>query len=363
MAINQELHSDLAVAPGEFLAEVLENRRMSQADLARRMGRPVQAINEIVKGEKAIMPETAIQLEQVLGVPAHIWTGLEAEFQLVRARLREEQQNSREVKLLEEIPYPQLVKLGVVQAVRGGMEQIRQLKSFFGVASLENLAQVNSFSSAFRVSRKKQASPYALAAWLRCGEIQASGLATKPFARDGLKAELTKIRRLTNEKPEAFAPALKQTLADCGVALVILPHLPKTYAHGATFWPSQDKAVIVMSIRGSWADIFWFSLFHELGHVLLHNSRMTFIEDEGEAVPETAKQEEEADRFAANVLIPNEKHTQIASQRPASPEEIVAFARIAGIHPGIVVGRLQHDGLIPLATPLNRLRVRLKWAG
>ncbi len=128
-------------------------------------------------------------------------------------------------------------------------------------------------------------------------------MAAKSFAREGLKAELTNIRRLTNEKPETFAPALKQALADCGVALVVLPHLPKTYAHGATFWLSQDKAVVLMSIRGSWADIFWFSLFHELGHVLLHNSRMTFIEGAGMAMPETAQQEEEADRFAANVLI------------------------------------------------------------
>ena len=223
------------------------------------------------------------------------------------------------------------------------------------------MAQVRTYSPAFRVSRKKEASPYALAAWLRCGEIRASAIETKPFSRDGLKAGLAEIRRLTNDPPARFASALKNALADYGVALVILPHLPRTYAHGATFWLSPGKAVVMMSIRGSWADIFWFSLFHELGHVLLHGNRMTFIED-GDSDPEVVKQEEAADRFAANVLIPPEKHAQLTSLPLATAERMVACARTMGIHPGIVVGRLQHDGLVSQMTPLNRLRTRLKWS-
>ena len=361
MTTDKVVHSDLAIPPGEFLAEILESRRISQAELARRMGRPVQAINEIVKGEKAITPETAIQLEQVVGVPAHVWTGLEAECQLVRARAQEAQQVTQETNLLDEISYLHLVKLGVVQSVRSGAERIGQLKTFFEVASLENLAQVSAYRPAFRVSQKKEASPYALAAWLRCGELRAADIKTKPFSREGLKTGLVKIRRLTNDTPEAFTPALKNALADFGVAMVILPHLPRTYAHGATFWLSPEKAVVMMSIRGSWSDIFWFSLFHELGHVLLHGNRKTFIED-GDSDPEIVKQEEAANRFAADVLIPPEKHALLTSLRLATAGNIMACAQTMGIHPGIVVGRLQHEGLVPLVTPLNRLRTRLKWA-
>ena len=151
MTTDKVLHSDLVIPPGEFLTEILESRRISQAELSRRMGRPVQAINEIVKGEKAITSETAIQLEQVLGVPAHIWTGMEAECQLVRARAQEARQDTQETNLLDEISYPHLVRLGVVQTVRGGAERIGQLKAFFGVASLENLGQVRAYSPAFRV--------------------------------------------------------------------------------------------------------------------------------------------------------------------------------------------------------------------
>jgi HTH-type transcriptional regulator/antitoxin HigA len=248
-----------------------------------------------------------------------------------------------------------------VETVRNNVEKIGQLKKFFGVASLENLAQVRTYSPAFRVSRRKEASPFALAAWLRCGELRAGGTETKPFSRNGLETGLVAIRRLTNDSVERFAPVLENKLADCGVVLVILPHLPKTYAHGATFWLSSEKAVVMMSIRGSWADIFWFSLFHELGHLLLHGNRMTFIED-GDSIPEIAKQEDAADRFAADTLVPPDKHAQLSSLTPITAEKIITCARTMGIHPGILVGRLQHDGLISQVTPLNRLRARLKWA-
>ena len=83
--VDQSIMSDLAIPPGEYLEEVLEELGLNQAEVARRMGRPPQAVNEIIKGEKAITPETSIQLEKVLGVPAYIWVGLEAEYRLIRA--------------------------------------------------------------------------------------------------------------------------------------------------------------------------------------------------------------------------------------------------------------------------------------
>ena len=360
MTTNPVYHSDLAIPPGEYLAEVLAARQISQAELSRRMGRPMQAINEIIKGDKAITPETAIQLEQVLGVPAHIWTGMEAEYQLVRARANEAQQVAGETSLLEEISYPHLVKMGVVPAVREGSEKIARLKEFFGVAALENLPQVKAYSPAFRVAGERKVSPYALAAWLRCGEIKAREIETKTYSKDGLERVLEQIRRMTNEPPETFEPALKSLLADCGVALVILPHLPKTYAHGATFWIAEDKAVLMMSIRGSWADIFWFSLFHELAHILLHDKRATFIED-GNNDPMIKRQENEANRFAADRLIPPAQHDDFAKIPLHTASAIRSFAQELGIPAGIVVGRLQHDGVIPQKTPLNGLRTRLKW--
>jgi len=360
MMTDKTYHSDVAIPPGEYLAEVLEARLISQAELSRRMGRPMQAINEIVKGEKVITPETAIQLEQVLGVPAHIWTGMEAEYQLVKARANEIQQVAGETSVLKEISYPHLAKMGVVRAVRDAGEKIAELKKFFGVAALENLENVKAYSPAFRVAEKRKASSYALAAWLRCGAVKADEIKTQPYTKKALELVLEKILRLTIESPENFESILKNLLANCGVALIIQPHLPKTYAHGATFWLTEHKAVLMMSIRGSWADIFWFSLFHELGHILLHDKRATFIED-GNCAPEVKKQEVEADQFAADNLIPRAWHDEFVKIPLRTAASIRAFAQDINIHAGVVVGRLQHDRIISQATPLNSLRMRLKW--
>jgi len=361
MTTEKIIHSDLAIPPGEYLAEVLESRGISQAEIGRRMGRPAQAINEIIKGEKAITADTALQLERALDVPAHIWTGLESQYQLVLSRQDEEKQLKQDFPLLNQIPYADLARMGFIISVKGSLEKVRVLQHFFGVSSLGNLPNVKAYSPAFRCSQKKQASPYALATWLKCGEMRGREMATKPYARESLKSKLAVIRGLSVKPPHEFEPKLKQFLADCGVALVMLPHLSKTYANGATFWISPEKAVLLMSIRESWADIFWFSLFHNLAHILLHDKRMTFIEA-GDAKPEFKEQEQEANRFAADHLIPPEAYAELRNSAFSNPQVIQALAEKVEIHAGIIVGRLQYDKLIPQNSVLNKLRIRFTWA-
>jgi HTH-type transcriptional regulator / antitoxin HigA len=360
MTTERMIHSDLAIPPGEYLAEVLKARGISQAEIGRRMGRPLQAINEIIKGDKAITPDTALQLERALDVPAHIWTGLEAQYQLVLARQDEEKQLHQDVPLLKQIPYFDLVRLGFVESVKDSIGKVRVLQRFFGVSSLGNLPDVKAYGPAFRCSQKSKASPYALAAWLKCGEIRGHEMVTKPYSREALKSKLAVIRGLSLKSPKEFEPELKQLLADCGVVLAMLPHLSKTYANGATFWISPEKAVLLMSIRGSWADIFWFSLFHELAHILRHDKRMTFIED-GDANPEVKEQEMEADLFAADQLIPSKAYKELEKSTFHSPQVIQTMAQKIGIHAGIIVGRLQYDRYVPQNSLLNKLRARFTW--
>ena len=358
METNQQYHSDLAIAPGEYLLEASTELGLNQADLAKRMGRPVQAISEIVKGIKAITPDTALQLEQVLGVPAHIWTGLEADYQLIRARAQAQQQMEKEAKDISRFPYAEMAKHGWVSKTRKPVEKVRELRQFYGVASLENLPQVRSYAPAFRKSKHQNLSQEALAAWLRAGTLLAEQIETKPFDKKVLKALLPELRKLTLNRA-SFQQKLTQMLAEAGVALVILPHLAKTYTHGATFWVSPEKAVLMMTIRGSWADIFWFSLFHEIGHILLHDKRRIFLED-GEADKETKQQEQQADEFASNILIPVKAYTAFIKKADFSVQSIKAFAKTLGIAPGIVCGRLQHDEHLP--PNFHLLREKYKWA-
>ena len=346
MRTREEIHSDLAVPPGEFLAEVLEDLGMSQADLARRMGRPAQAINEIVRGTKSLTPETALQLERVVGVPAHIWLGLEAEYRLVRARQAEAQELTQEAQLLDAFPYKEMANLSCVAPVRKAEDKVRELRRFFGVATLAQLGEVPAYAPAFRVGGSaRQPSSYGLAAWLHCGYVQAREAEVLTFDEAKLRAMIPALRELTLAPAETVASILRARLGDCGVVFTLFPRFPKTYAHGATFWVTpREKAVLLSSIRGKWADIFWFSLFHELGHVILHgNATFVEIEDKRET---RGSAEEEADAFARDGLLPAVEYAVFVAAQDFSAPAIARFAASVAIHPGVVVGRLQHEGLL-----------------
>ena len=246
---------------------------MSQADLARRMGRPSQAINEIAHGKKAITPETAIQLEKVTGVPAHVWTGLEEEYRLILAQEEEEELLKREAELVDVELFRSMARLGWVAAARRPEDKARELCNYFGVASLAFLKDAKLSGHAFRIANREEASSLALAAWLRKAELSARTIRTEPYDATGFMGALTDLRSYSLLPPGGWQSALSERLASVGVALVVQPHLPKTFANGATFWTSPDKVVVVLSLRGAWADILWFTLFHELGHVRLHGKR------------------------------------------------------------------------------------------
>src|SRR5438132_9208793 len=152
---------------------------------------------------------------------------------------------------------------GWVKRTRDPLDRVRELLGFFGVASLRQVTRAE--AAAFRRSTKIKASPETLAAWLRQGEREGQRITTAVFSPDRLRKTLREIRALTMLGPETFQPRLTTLLADSGVAVVVIPDLPRTGAQGATRWLGPDKALVQMSIRYSWDDIFWFSLFHELG--------------------------------------------------------------------------------------------------
>lgn len=354
---TEKIYSDLPIPPGEYLAEVLEEKGFTQKELADRMGRPAQAICEIVKGEKAITPETALQLERTLGVPSYIWTSLEDGYRIIKARQAENAALEKEIPLLEEVPYSDLAGRGYIKKTPDKRHQVRECQTFYGVASLANLDRVNAYGAAFRQSKARRASSLALAAWIRCAEVEAAKRETPPFQKTRLKVRLEEIRRLTLIPPEDSIERLRASLLESGVNFVLLPHFAKTYAHGAVLWPDPKHPVLVLSIRGKWADLFWFSLFHELGHILLHGNKEIIDAESGE----TDKKEFEADRFASDRLIPTVPYERFLARAKYDEAAISSFAAEIGIHPGILIGRLQHDRKLPFKTLLNEMRPRLDW--
>jgi len=327
---------------------------MSQAELADRAGRPKKTVNEIIKGKAPITTETALQLEKVLGIPASFWNNRERDYRAFIARQHEKENLREQTNWLSKIPCRAMIKAGWIRSFSDKVEQLEEVLSFFGVASPEQWAEIwEGKQVVFRKSKAFKSDPGAVAAWLRKGELIAQNMRCKRYSGEQFKAALRKLREITVEPPAAFQPKLEESCAQSGVAVVFVPELPKTRASGATRWLAPDKALIQLSLRYKSDDHLWFTFFHEAGHIVLHGKRSVFIEDDGG----TSLEEEEANRFAANTLIPKREYQQFLSLGDFGKASVKHFARKMNVAPGIIVGRLQHDEHIPHSS-LNDLKQR-----
>jgi len=349
---------DYAVHPGEILEETLESRNMKKIDLAERCSLSAKTVSQIIGGKAPITAETAIQLERVLSVSANVWSNLDTNYRLFQARLAARKETSKYRKWLEKFPVAQLVQQGIIEHKTDTAEMIEQLLDFFSVGSISAWQErIKHLQVAFRRSPSFQSSPESVAVWLRIGELRAEQVDCAPYNRSKFVNVLKEIRSLTCDAPDVFEPNLKQLCAKAGVALVFVSELPRTHLSGATRWIDKNKALIMLSLRYKSDDHFWFSFFHEAGHILRHSRKAIFLDEQD---MELNDEEEWANHFAADMLIPNKMYNRfLADKGYSSPGGVRAFAQQLGIAPGIVVGRLQHDDVIPFRS-LNDLKRRFR---
>lgn len=335
---------DWTVVPGEVLVEALEERGMSQSELARRMGRPTKTINEIANGKAAITPETAIQLELTLGISAAFWNNLEASHRAQLARERAEKELATHASWAASFPIKDLVKNKLIAPGETKASKVAALLRFFQVSTPEAWEKNwTASAAAYRRSPAFEASPFASAAWLRWGEIIAAGLETEPFDPDRFRAVLGEIREMTRRDFSITRPRVEELCASAGVALVITPEFARTHISGAARWLTSDKAIIQLSLRHKTDDQFWFSFFHESRHIL-DQKKADHLDSDPSGVDRSGDENEtEADRFARDTLIPPESYACFVDAGDFSEEAIRAFAKEQNIAAGIVVGRLQRD--------------------
>ena len=350
---------DYAVPPGWILSDHLETKGISQAEFARRCGRSPKLISEIIAGLAPLTPETALQFEKVLGLDASIWLGIEAEYRLHQAQAAESLRAEEYVEWSKMFPVKELVNRGVVDKPSSGTDAVSKLLAFFGVASVDawqvRFGQTN---VAYRHSPSFDSDPSILAAWLRVGELVAAQEECAEYSKPEFVRALGHIRQLTL-KPfdEALAEA-RSLCRSAGVALVCVKPFPKMAVSGAARWLSPHKPLIQLSARHKSDDHFWFSLFHEAAHVLLHSKKHIYVDsNQGTNIDFEAQ----ADEWASNYLISVEAWEQFALSSHFSRTAVHRFASDQGIAPGIVVGRLQHEGYVDWSV-LNDLKARLKWA-
>lgn len=350
---------DYAVAPGEVLSDELELRGMTQNELAKRTGLTPKHIVSIVKAKSPITPETAIKFERAMGMPADYWLNLESNYQEALARLQEENQLDHDIDWLNHIPVVQMAKLGWIAKLSDTKAQLVEVLRFFGIASVSQWDDVWSrLKVAYRQHNHLEIFPEAVSAWLRRGEIEASQIVCLPYDKSAFRAALDQIRTLTCGAPEVFVPKMVELCAKAGVAVVFVPCIPKTGVSGATRWLNSNKALIQLSMRYRTNDHLWFTFFHEAGHILLHGKKELFLEGTNGL---DENKEREADKFAQEELISKADFCNFSQRGPFSKAAICKFSNQIGIAPGIVVGQLQHAGLLP-RNFCNDLKQHYQWS-
>lgn len=334
------------VSPGQVIAKELEARGWTQRDLADIMGRPYQAINEIIKGSKQITPDTARELAKAFGTSLEFWMNLEANYRLFLAEQEDkEKEIERRSRIYSAAPVRELVRRGWIRGSDKTDELESQVCAFLGIATIEETPAV---FAQLRISSERGPEETAKIAWIRRVEQLAREQAVGEYDPQRLRSSIPQITNLTRKAEDvARLPAV---LNDLGVHFFIVPHLPHTYLDGAALFVN-DHPVIAVTLRYDRIDYFWFTVFHELAHILLGHAAHTdsLFGDKEEGIDGINRDAEgEANELARKTLLdPRALERFIADVQPYfSKAKIEAFAAEQGRHPGIVLGQLQYRQVV-----------------
>lgn len=346
---------DWASAPGDTITDILQERNLSEIEFANQLGQPIEDVKSLLQGRATITLDIARRLERVIGASVEFWMTRDFQYREDITKF-----NAAQKGWLSELPISDMIRFRWLKTIPHPSEELAVCLKFFNVPSIRawqaNYSELQQIV-AFRTSPSYDSKLGAIAAWLRQGEIEAETIECKPWNAQYFQQSLAFIRSLTRIKePKIFIPKLQQCCAESGVAVAIVRAPTGCRASGATYFLSKDKAILLLSFRYLTDDHFWFTFFHEAGHLLLHRNSRLILEG-----METSSQaeEQEANEFAASTLIPTEYQSELLGLSTKS-REVIRFAVRVGISPGIVVGQLQHFDKIG-QNQLNGLKRRFEW--
>lgn len=334
----------------------MESLGMSQRDLADRTGLTVQTLNRIFKGEQPITYETSNRLELVTGIEAAFWNNLETQYRQQLAKIGQARQMRSHLAWLKTIPVKELMARQAISPETDKVAVLREVLRFYGVSSVEAWHTVwDEPAAAARRSPFLKSSPGPTSAWLRLGQLEARKIQCAPYDKKRFSENLRLIRDLTIRPPSAFVPEMRRLCAEAGVVLALVEEIKGAPWSGAAEWLTPTKAMILLNLRGKAEDKFWFSFFHEAGHIL-HDSKKERYIDDGKDYRDRPE-EKRADDFAANILIPPAHNPAIKAARSAA--DITRIAASLNLSPGIVAGRYQF--LTQKWSTFNGLKTKFEW--
>lgn len=349
-----------ASPPGDTIKDILRDRSMPLAEFARSLGETSSGADALLRGHVELTVKHAKKLESLFGAPYSFWLTREAQYRNDLIHSKAEEEKSLNLQWYSELPLKDMIRFGWFCEKENTKPTLTDCLNFFGVSTVAEWREAFNRQlqlASFRASSAFEHKPLAIAAWLRKGEIDGEAQTCSTWDPAKLKQSIGEIRALSRMKsPADFLPALRSICAKAGVALSIVRAPVGCRASGAARLLTPGKALIQLSFRHLTDDHFWFTFFHEVGHLLLHKCEYIFIDGIDN---NNADIENEANIFAEKILIPDEFKNEL-SDIDLTPRDILRFAKKIGTSPGIVIGQMQNSGRIR-HDRLNIFKQRYSW--
>lgn len=355
----------IAFAPGFYLQKYLTNQEISQEEFAKRIGISKSKMSKIINGNITLDDETINKIAIVLGTSKELWRNLDNQYKDQLFKIKEAKTNEQEKPIVKELDYNFWVKLNILPYARNWKEKINNLRKVLQVSDLTVLKQPDLFTQYRRVGNTvSEKNIVSSNAWIQTAIYLSRGKDVDDINLEYLKNHLSQIRDMSDQNPQEFVPQLEAIFKKSGVKFVLIPDLKNTGINGAVKWINKGNNVLLMlNNRRKDADIFWFSLFHEIEHVFQQKKTKMIVspssdKSQGVVLEDNMmrKLEKEADDFARDTLLDKDNYKKFVSLGKFDINSIYYFAQTQKIAPGIVVGRLQKEGYVPYKSMCNRLK-------
>jgi HTH-type transcriptional regulator/antitoxin HigA len=321
------------------------------------MDRPLRVINELIAGKKQITPETARGLATAFGDNDPLyWMNLDSAYRLAQTAPADDLVGRRS-KLYSRFPVREITKRNWIEASENLDVVEQRVCKFYRIASVDGEPQ---FAHAAKASQYSERTALQWA-WLFRAKELAECVHASTYSEQKLRAALSKLQALL-VAPEEIRQ-VPQILSNAGVRFVIVEFLPGSKIDGAAFWLDEESPAIALSIRFDRISNFWFVLRHEIEHILKRDGLRIDVEltEQLQRKDVLPAEEVHANRVAADFVVPdNELESFITRVRPLySEQRILLFAKRIGVHPGLVVGRLQFRDEVPY-THFHKFLVKVR---
>ncbi len=334
-----EYKDSIAFHPGYYVKEIVEDSGLTQEDFAKRLGTTPKNLSLLVRGEQNISIDIAMKLSRMIGTSVNYWLNLQNAYDSLVAEFKSEEELIKERKVFDSLDYKYFRDyFGLPNLPRKIDEQIVQVRKFLKVATLSVFTKRN-MAVNFKCSGNNltEANIIKANAMVQIAINKALAIDAPKYDKAKFEKAITYALSLTKRHKE-FYPLIRDAFRDAGVILIILPNLSGSKINGATK-KVGNNVLLMVNDRRLYSDTFWFTLFHEIGHIINGHYGISFEEELGE-------QEDVANKYAENALIPPSLYEEFVSKGKFDATSIIDFADQINRDPGIILGRLQNDGKV-----------------